>query len=77
MTKNQKEYFDILTNEDYGIMPAPLNDKLAIQILYEYLLGEDFYIPSPLSPEQANLVIVHNILMDYSRRYKKDVKKLG
>ena len=75
MTDNKKKLFDILSDETYGICPAPMSAEVAIQILTDYLLGEDFYIPMPLSPRQANTEIVAAILEKYSKEYNKDRKR--
>lgn len=75
MTDNKKKLFEILSDEKYGICPAPMSAAVALQILTDYLLGEDFYISMPLSQEQANTEIVERILKKYSRDYIKDCKK--
>lgn len=75
MTDNKKKLFKILSDETYGLCPAPLSANDAIQILTDYLLGEDFYISMPLSQEQANTEIVERILKKYSKDYIKDCKK--
>lgn len=75
MTDNKKKLFEILSDEKYGLCPAPMSAEDAIQILTDYLLGEDFYIEMPLSQKQANTVIVERILKKYSRDYIKDCKK--
>lgn len=75
MTDNKKKLFEILSDEKYGLCPAPMSAEDAIQILTDYLLGEDFYIVMPLSPQQANTEIVAAILEKHSKEYKKDRKK--
>lgn len=75
MTDNKKKLFDILSDETYGICPAPMSAEVALQILTDYLLGEDFYISMPLSPRQANTEIVAAILKKYSKEYNKDRKR--
>lgn len=75
MTDNKKKLFDILSDETYGICPAPMSAEVALQILTDYLLGEDFYISMPLSPRQANTEIVAAILKKYSKEYSKDRKR--
>lgn len=73
---NNKEYFEkVVTDKSYGLCAAPLNAQTAINILCDYLLGEDFYIAMPMSAEQCNTVIVDNILSKYSKEYRKKCKK--
>ena len=72
-----KRNFDkILTDNTYGLMPAPISDKEALYVLVDYLLGEDWYITASVSPRQANTCIVDAILKKYSKQYRKDLKKL-
>lgn len=75
MTNNKRKLFEILSDGTYGLCPAPMSANDAIQILVDYLLGEDFYIAMPLSPQQANTEIVAAILEKHSKEYKKDRKK--
>ena len=74
MNKHKKKLFEILSDTTYGICPAPMSADMALQILTTYLLGENFYIVMPLSPEQANTEIVATILDKYSKEYRKDRK---
>lgn len=74
MTDKQK-LFEILGDDTYGIMPAPMDARLAVNVLADYLLGEDWYIPYSTSPEQANTEIVVAILRKYSKEFRKDWKK--
>lgn len=73
MTKYKKKFFEILSDDTYGICPAPTTSDDAIQILTDYLLGEDFYIGMPMSQEQANTEIVTLILKKYSKEFRKDI----
>lgn len=75
MTKYKKKLFEILSDDTYGLCPAPMSSYIALQILIDYLLGEDFYIAMPLSQEQANTEIVATILEKYSKDYRKDRKR--
>lgn len=73
---NKEKFFEILKDDTYGICPAPTDEKLALQVLVDYLLGEDWYIAIPISQDQANTCIVDEILRKYSKQYRKDIKKL-
>lgn len=64
-----------LEDHSYGICPAPMSANTALDILSSYLLGDDFYITMSVSPEQANSIVVRNILSKYSKKWKKDHKK--
>lgn len=48
---------------------------MAVDVLIEYLLGEDWYVVAPIHNSQVNTVAVHEILMKYSRKYRKDRKE--
>lgn len=75
MTENKQKLFEIFENSDYGLMPAPMPAQFAINILCDYLLGEDFYITDPVSQEQANTLIIYNILKHYSKEFRTDLKR--
>jgi hypothetical protein len=74
MTPTEK-FLTILDDDTFGILMAPTNPQLAIAVLTDNLLGENYYIPAPISNEQANTAIVHEILMRYSRKYRKTIKR--
>lgn len=42
----------------------------ALDVLVKELLGEDYYIVDPLSPHQANVIIVEDILAKYVPKKK-------
>ena len=78
-----KEYkynksFDVMREniEDtsYGICSAPMDAQLALNILTDYLLGEDWYVVMPMNTKQVNACVVEQILDKYSKRWKKDWK---
>lgn len=76
MTENKKKFFEILESKECGIFPDCTPVSLALGVLVDYLLGEDYYIIDPLSSEQCNTIIVDAILNKYSKQYRKDIKKL-
>lgn len=59
-----------------NMMPVALNAQLAISFLKDYLLGQDWYSPNPVSAEQVNTEIVYEILEKYSKEFKKELKQL-
>lgn len=67
--------------KDCGLMQPPLNAQLGIDFLKDYLLGESWYVVNPVNTKQCNSEIVHEILMKYSRQYRKEyfreIRKLG
>lgn len=71
------KYTEWLNNnwEENNIFPPALEAQEGINFLAKYLLGEDWYIASPLPNEQANTVIVSEILNKYSKRYRKELKE--
>lgn len=72
-----KDDFDkIIADRTYGIFPAPTDPQMAIHILSAYLLGEDYYIVDPLPNDQANTIIIQDILFKYSKEYRKRFKRL-
>lgn len=72
-TKWLKEEFD--KDNDKNILPPKLDDRQALLFLQNYLLGEEWYVVSPLSHEQVNCELVHNILYKYSKKYRNEYKK--
>ena len=75
MTENKEKLFKIFENSDYGLMPAPMSAQFTINALCDYLLGDDFYITDPVSQEQANTLIIYNILKHYSKEFRTDLKR--
>ena len=65
---------DNIEDTSYGILPPPLHAQKAINILCDYLLGEDWYCNISMGVEQVNAVIVEQILDKYSKQWRKDWK---
>ena len=57
-----------------GIMPAPLEAQQVVNILIDYLLGEDWYVVSPMNQKQVNACAAEQILDKYSKKWQKDWK---
>ena len=55
-----------------NMFPPPLDGQVAVHFLCRYLLGDDWYSVNPISQEQINVEIVHEILYKYSRKYRKE-----
>ena len=62
--------------EKDNMFPPPLDPQKALKFLEEYLLGEDWYIVSPLGTPQANCEVVHDILYKYSKKFRKEMKEV-
>ena len=45
-----------------NIYPKPMTDAEFVQLMKDYLLGEDWYIADPVSPDQANVYIASAII---------------
>jgi hypothetical protein len=61
--------------KDDDFFPPELEHTKAINMLVDYLLGEDWYFVPPVNAKQGNVYILHAILMKYSRKYRHEVKK--
>ena len=70
-------FTDWLENDsiDCGIMSPPMEDKKALECLTDYLLGENWYVVDPISPKQVNTNRVYEILLKYSKKYRKEWKQ--
>ncbi len=66
---------DNICDTSCGIIPAPMDAQTGLDILTKYLLGKDYYIAASVSTEQANAIVVEQILDKYSRKWKKDWKR--
>ena len=65
---------DNICNTSYGLCPAPMDAQVAIDILTNYLLGDDWYFTGSCSVEQGNAIVVEQILDKYSKQWRKDWK---
>ena len=75
--KYNKSFEDLKENicdTSCGICPAPMEAQFALNILTDYLLGEDWYVAMPLNTKQVNACVVEQILDKYSKQWKKDWK---
>lgn len=58
---------------DYGICNPPMSSDQALDFLFEYLIP-DHYDPNPESCEQVNTYVVYEILMKYSKEFRREVR---
>ena len=61
--------------ESYGVFSPPMDAQVAVRMLKDYLLGEDWYSHNPISTEQINTEIVYTILNKYSKEFRKELRK--
>lgn len=61
--------------KDADFFPPELEPQRAVNMLVDYLLGDDWYFVNPVNAKQGNVYILHAILMRYSRKYRHEVKK--
>ena len=57
-----------------NIFCTGITDREFVNFIIDYLLGEDLYTADPLSHDQVNQVALEEILNNYSKKYKKEVK---
>ena len=76
MEDTYSEFYDRKRKEfPCGICPSPVTDSEAWHYIKKYLLRKDFSISLPVTREQANAEIIHDLLMNYSKEYRKEYKK--
>ena len=72
-----KTFTDWLKNdaEECGVLAPPMDAQMAVNFLADYLLPKGWYCTGP-SNAQANTEIVGAILWRYSRRYRREKRKM-
>ena len=71
---NFNEWCELKANDWYqkNMFPKPTDAQDAVDVLKDYLLGEDWYVNYPGSTDQINTEIVAEIMLNYpSAKYKK------
>lgn len=68
---------DFIRHTGDNIYPDGIDAREALDVLKDFFLGENWYISDPVSPNQANVYIVNDILSKFPRKYKKFCKKKG
>lgn len=51
----------LANTQDCGILPPPMDAQKALDELCRYILGDDWYIVSPIHTAQVNTEIVYEI----------------
>lgn len=76
MSKNNISFTEWLDNnwERDNIFCPNLDAQLALNFLKDYLLGEDWCVIPPLNQGQINAEIVNEVLLKFSKEYRKEIK---
>ena len=78
MEKTLTEYMDekYAEREDKGnIFGVGISDKDFITFIIDYLLGRDWYVVDPLGHTQINEEALYQILLKYSKEFRKEYKQ--
>lgn len=72
-----QKFTDWLKNDaiDCGMCDPPMEAQKAIGFLCDYLLGEGWYVERPERTKQVNTAIVFEILLKYSKEFRKEWNK--
>lgn len=63
---------EIMTEEDReNIFMPPLEPQIALNILKDHFLEENWYTVNPVGVKQVNTEVVYNILERYPRAFKR------
>lgn len=66
----------LIENNKYGIFYPPMKAEMFIDYIKDYLLWEDWYTINPVNAEQVYTEILVEVLEKYSKRFKKEIKKM-
>lgn len=58
-----------------NIFCVGISDAEFRKFIMDYLLGEDWYVVDPLGQTQINEIALEEILLKYSKRFRKEYKK--
>lgn len=68
---------DFIKFKKDNIYPEPIEAHDALMVLAKFFLGEDWYLPDPVTNGQLYVYLVDNIMAKFPRKYKKFCKKQG
>lgn len=74
LTAYMKEKYANREDKD-NMFGVGISDTEFRQFIIQYLLGADWYVVDPLGQEQINEIALHEILTQYSKRYKKEKRQ--
>lgn len=85
LSENMKRFVDLI-DEHYekenkkplgerNIYPPPTDAQLVVHCLTDLILGDDWYIPDPVTTGQVNTYILDQILYKYCKEYRNLPKK--
>ena len=77
--KRQDIFLDKILNKysndpEENIYPKPMTDAEFVRLVTDYLLGEDWYIADPVSPDQANVYVALAIVEKFNIKKKGEIK---
>lgn len=85
LSDNMKRFVDLLDDHyekenkkplgERNIYPPPTNAQLVVDCLTDLILGDDWYIPDPVTTGQVNTYILDQILYKYCKEYRDLPKK--
>ena len=71
---NEKLTGWLYNQPSYGVFAPPMDAQTAVDFLQMYLLGDNWYSVQT-NTKQVNTEIVHEILLKYSKEYRKEWRK--
>ena len=85
LSQNMKRFIKLLDDHydkeskkplgERNIYPPPTNAQLVVDCLTDLILGDDWYIPDPVTTGQVNTYILDQILYKYCKEYRNLPKK--
>jgi len=59
-----------------NIFGVGMTDSEFRYFIIQYLLPDDWYVTDPLGKDQINEIAIYDILKEYSKKFKKELKKI-
>lgn len=85
LSENMKRFVELLDDHydkeskkplgERNIYPPQTNAQLVVYCLTDLILGDDWYIPDPVTTGQVNTYILDQILNKYCKEYRNLPKK--
>ena len=80
---NNNSYIDFIVEKEFyredkgNIYCTGITEKEFIKFAIKYLLGDNWCVADPLGYNQTIQMALEEILHKYSKKFKKELKKLG
>ena len=80
---NNNSYIDFIVEKEFNredkdnIYCTGINEREFIKFAIKYLLGDNWCVADPLGYNQTIQMALEEILFKYSKKFKKELKKLG